>query len=160
MRLMAAQSDRHELGRFLEAQERDYDRARGEIRSGRKRTHWMWYVFPQFAGLGASPLSQHYAIRSLAEAQAYLAHPVLGSRLIECAQAALDVQGKSATEIFGTPDDLKLRSCATLFAMISPPGSVFDRLLAKYFDSTRDPLTLDEVASQEGTTKKSYGSAD
>jgi uncharacterized protein (DUF1810 family) len=160
MRWMATQPDTYKLDRFLEAQERDYDRARAEIQSGRKRTHWMWYVFPQFAGLGASPMSQEYAIRSLEEAKAYLAHPILGPRLIECAQAALDVQGKSATGIFGAPDDLKLRSCATLFAVVSPPGSVFDRLLAKYFDGTRDPLTLDAVRDQKGNTKKSHGSAD
>ena len=143
--LIARQSDARDLGRFLKAQERNYDRALAEIRSGQKRTHWMWYVFPQFAGLGMSSISQTYAIRSLSEAEAYITHPVLGSRLIECAEAALSVQGRSATDIFGTPDDLKLRSCATLFDMLSPPESVFDRLLAKYFDGIRDSLTLDAV---------------
>jgi uncharacterized protein (DUF1810 family) len=133
------------LDRFLQAQERDYDRALAEIRSGRKRTHWMWYIFPQFGGLGVSPLSQNYAIRSLAEAEAYITHPILGSRLIACAEAVLDIEGRSATEIFGTPDDLKLRSCATLFDMVSRPGSVFERLLAKYYDGVRDPLTLGAV---------------
>lgn len=103
----------------------------------------MWYVFPQFAGLGVSAISQNYAIRSLSEAREYVNHPILGSRLIECAEAVLAVQGRSATDILGTPDDLKLRSCATLFDMVSPPGSVFDRLLAKYYDGIRDPLTLD-----------------
>jgi uncharacterized protein (DUF1810 family) len=132
------------LRRFLEAQERDYDRALAEIRAGRKRTHWMWYVFPQFAGLGGSPMSQRYAIRSLEEAKAYLADPILGPRLVECAEAVLAVRGRSAADIFGSPDDLKLRSCATLFDMVSP-GSVFDRLLETYYDGVRDSLTLEAV---------------
>lgn len=143
--MVTIEPNANSLGRFLEAQERDYARALAEIRSGRKRTHWMWYVFPQFAGLGFSALSQKYAIRSLAEARAYLADPILGPRLIECAEAVLAVRGKSVTEIFGSPDDLKLRSCATLFDMVSPPGSVFDRLLAQYYNGVRDPLTLDAV---------------
>ena len=130
------------LGRFLEAQEHDYDRALAEIRSGRKRTHWMWYIFPQFEGLGVSPISQKYAIRTVSEATAYLRHPILGARLIECAEAVLGIDERSASEIFGTPDDLKLRSCATLFAMVSPAGSVFERVLARYYDGVRDPLTL------------------
>jgi uncharacterized protein (DUF1810 family) len=103
----------------------------------------MWYVFPQIDGLGFSATSRRYAIRSLAEAQAYLAHPVLGPRLLECAQAALRIDGRSAREIFGSPDDLKLRSCATLFARVSPPGSVFDRLLDTYFQGARDGRTLE-----------------
>ncbi len=140
-----SQPDAAGLDRFLEAQERDYTRALAEIRSGRKRTHWMWYIFPQFAGLGVSPLSQYYAIRSLSEANAYITHPILGSRLLACAEVLLGVEGRSATEIFGSPDDLKLRSCATLFDMVSPRGSVFERLLAKYYDGVRDPLTLDVV---------------
>jgi uncharacterized protein (DUF1810 family) len=139
------QVDAHNLGRFLEAQEHDYDRALAEIRSGRKRTHWMWYIFPQFAGLGVSQLSQKYAVRSLSEAEAYISHPILGPRLIECAEAVLGMEGHSATEIFGTPDDMKLRSCATLFEMVSPPGSVFERVLTKDFEGVRDPLTLDAV---------------
>ena len=139
------QAEAYDLGRFLAAQERDYDRALAEIRSGRKRTHWMWYVFPQFAGLGVSSVAQHFAIRSMAEANAYITHPILGARLIECAEAALNIDGRSALDIFGTPDDLKLRSCATLFELVSPPGSVFERLLAKYYDGVRDPLTLESV---------------
>jgi uncharacterized protein (DUF1810 family) len=102
----------------------------------------MWYVFPQFDGLGFSPTSRRYAIKSVAEAQAYLAHPVLGPRLTECAEAALRVEGRSALEVFGSPDDMKLRSCATLFAHVSPAGSVFERLLSKYFDGERDDRTL------------------
>lgn len=105
----------------------------------------MWHIFPQFAGLGVSPLSQEYAIRSLSEAKAYIAHSILGSRLIECAEAVLGIEERSAAEIFGTPDDMKLRSCATLFEMVSPPGSIFERLLAKYYDGVRDPLTLAAV---------------
>ena len=106
--------DPHNLNRFLLAQEHDYARALAEIRSGRKRTHWMWYIFPQLDGLGFSETARRYAIRGLDEARAYLEHPVLGPRLVECAEAVLAVQGCSAQEIFGTPDDLKLRSCATL----------------------------------------------
>jgi uncharacterized protein (DUF1810 family) len=135
--------DPYHLSRFLRAQEDDYPQALSEIRSGRKRTHWMWYVFPQIEGLAQSSTSQHYAIKSLEEARAYLAHPVLGPRLLECAEAVVRVDGRSATEIFGSPDDWKLRSCATLFACVSPPGSVFDRLLAKYYGGERDGKTLD-----------------
>ena len=105
-------------------------------------SHWMWFIFSQFDGLGFSATSRLYAIKSIAEAQAYLAHPVLGPRLIECAEAALRVEGRTAIEIFGSPDDLKLRSSATLFASVSPPGSVFDRLLEKYFGGERDEKTL------------------
>jgi uncharacterized protein (DUF1810 family) len=147
--MVSQQAVADDLGRFLEAQERDYDRALAEIRSGRKRTHWMWYIFPQFVGLGVSPLAQRYAIRSLSEAKAYITHPILGSRLIECVEAALGVEGLTAAEVFGTPDDLKLRSCATLFDMVSPPGSIFERLLVKYYDGVRDPLTLDAVQKGE-----------
>jgi len=102
----------------------------------------MWYIFPQIAGLGYSSMSKKYAIKSLDEARAYLAHPVLGPRLIACAEAALSVQDKMAREIFGSPDDLKLKSCATLFAHVSPPGSVFEQLLAKYYWGGRDHKTL------------------
>jgi len=134
--------DPYDLKRFLLAQEADYDRALSEIRVGRKRSHWMWYIFPQFDGLGFSSTAKHYAIRSLAEAKAYLEHPVLGPRLLECAEAVVSLEGRSAAEIFGSPDDLKLRSCATLFASVSPPGSVFDRLLGKYYQGERDAKTL------------------
>jgi uncharacterized protein (DUF1810 family) len=134
--------DPFDLNRFLTAQEGDYERALAEITAGRKRTHWMWYIFPQFDGLGFSSTAKFYAIKSIEEARAYLTHPVLGPRLLACAEAAERVEGKSATEIFGTPDDLKLRSCATLFACVSPPGSVFERLLAKFYRGERDPKTL------------------
>ena len=134
--------DPHDLRRFSEAQESVYETALSELRDGRKRSHWMWFVFPQFAGLGSSASCRHFAIRSADEARAYLAHPVLGPRLVECADAVLAVTGRSAHEIFGSPDDLKLRSSATLFASVSPPGSVFERLLDKYFAGERDDATL------------------
>jgi uncharacterized protein (DUF1810 family) len=130
------------LSRFMQAQEDDCASALSEIKSGRKRTHWMWYIFPQIDGLGFSSTAKYYGIKSADEARAYLAHPVLGPRLAECAEAALGVEGQSATEIFGSPDDLKLRSCATLFACVSPPGSVFEKLLAKYYGGQRDDKTL------------------
>ncbi len=139
---MAGTSDPYDLGRFQQAQEDDYEPALSEITNGRKRSHWMWYIFPQIDGLGSSPTARHYAIKSLDEARAYLAHPVLGPRLLECAEAVVRVEGRSAREIFGSPDDLKLRSSATLFACVSPPGSVFDRLLAKYYQGRRDDRTL------------------
>ena len=134
--------DLYDLTRFLLAQEADYDRALSEIRSGRKQSHWMWYIFPQINGLGFSSTSRHYAIRGLAEAKAYLEHPVLGPRLLECGEAVVSVEGRSATEIFGSPDDLKLRSCATLFARVSQPGSVFERLLGKYYQGKPDERTI------------------
>jgi len=134
--------DPHDLNRFVQAQRADYEQALSEIRGGRKRTHWMWYIFPQYLGLGVSPASKRYAIKSAAEASAYLRHPVLGPRLVECAEAALHVTARSAHEIFGSPDDMKLKSCATLFAFVSPTGSVFERLLARYFQGERDDSTL------------------
>jgi len=134
--------DPYDLSRFLRAQANDYAQALSEIRSGRKRSHWIWYIFPQIDGLGFSSTSKHYAIKSLAEAKAYLDHPILGARLVECAKAAVRSKGRSATEVFGFPDDMKVRSCATLFACVSPSGSVFDRLLAKYYQNQRDGKTL------------------
>jgi uncharacterized protein (DUF1810 family) len=135
-------SDADSLNRFVRAQADDYDRALSELRAGRKRSHWMWYVFPQFDGLGSSETSRRYAIRSIEEADTYLRHPVLGPRLVESAEAVMAIEGRSALDVFGTPDDLKLRSCATLFASVSPPGSVFERLLDKYFDGTPDDRTV------------------
>lgn len=134
--------DPYHLGRFVRAQQDGFEQALAEIRSGKKRTHWIWYVFPQFDGLAFSSTSKHYAIKSIEEAKAYLAHPLLGPRLLECAEAVVRVEGRTATEIFGSPDDLKLRSCATLFDCVSPPGSVFDRLLDKYYRGERDRKTL------------------
>src|SRR6187200_1370842 len=108
--------DPYDLDRFVRAQERDYEQALSEIRSGQKRSHWMWYVFPQLHGLGFSSTAQKYAIRSVAEAEAYLRHPILGPRLVQIAEAAAGLESRSAVEVFGSPDGMKLRSCATLFA--------------------------------------------
>ncbi len=134
--------DPHDLNRFVRAQESSHETALSEIKGGRKQSHWMWFVFPQLDGLAASPMSKYYAIKDVAEAKAYLNHPVLGPRLLECVEAVLQVEGRSATEILGSPDDVKLHSCATLFACVSPRGSAFDRLLAKYYRSERDGRTL------------------
>jgi uncharacterized protein (DUF1810 family) len=139
----SASDDPYDLARFVDAQASDYVRAVSEVRKGQKETHWMWYVFPQFDGLGFSPRSRHYAIKSVAEAEAYLRHPILGPRLRESAEAALAVDGRTALEIFGSPDDMKLQSSATLFAAVSPAGSVFERVLDKYFDGARDARTID-----------------
>ena len=142
----------YDLDRFVQAQEGDYERALSEIGSGRKRSHWMWYIFPQYEGLGFSSTSRLYAIKSVKEAEAYLKHPVLGPRLAECAAAALGVEGRSASEIFGSPDDMKLRSSATLFAYVSPPGSVFGQLLEKFFHGQPDKKTLDLIGqARQGT---------
>jgi uncharacterized protein (DUF1810 family) len=138
-------ADPYDLSRFVEAQAPVYERALAELRGGRKRSHWMWYVFPQLEGLGSSPTSKRFAIRSLGEARAYLEHPVLGPRVRECAEAVLAVQGRSAREILGSPDDLKLRSCATLFASVTSAGSVFHRLLDQYYGGVRDPRTIERL---------------
>jgi uncharacterized protein (DUF1810 family) len=147
--------DPHDLTRFVWAQADDYERALSEIKSSEKRSHWMWYVFPQFDGLGSSPTARRYAIKSLAEAKAYLAHPLLGPRLLECAEAVRRIAGRSASDIFGSPDDMKLRSCATLFAHVSRAGSVFDRLLAKFFQGVRADRTLQllALAAKESSEK-------
>ena len=136
-------NDPYGLSRFIEAQDADYEQALAEIRSGRKRSHWMWYVFPQFTGLGSSPTSMHYAIKSRDEAEAYLSHPIIGRRLVECAEAVLQIRDRSAFEVFGSPDDMKLRSSATLFASVSAEGSVFHRLIDQYFDGRRDDRTIE-----------------
>lgn len=141
-----AAPDRYRLERFLDAQAGIYDTALAEIRAGRKQTHWMWFVFPQIAGLGSSPTSHFYAIKSAAEARAYLAHPVLGDRLRECADAVLRLTAGTATDVFGSPDDLKFRSSATLFAAVSEPGSVFEHLIARYFRGEPDTKTVEFLA--------------
>jgi uncharacterized protein (DUF1810 family) len=135
------------LDRFLQAQEPVWPRVLAELRASKKRTHWMWFVFPQIKGLGHSDMAQRYAIQSLAEARAYLAHPVLATRLRECCQILLELDAPaSALEVFGTPDDLKLRSCMTLFAQASPaPGGVFDAVLQKYFGGHKDLRTLERL---------------
>jgi uncharacterized protein (DUF1810 family) len=138
-----------DLQRFVLAQDGVYATALDELRAGRKRSHWMWFVFPQIAGLGVSATSQHYAIRGLDEARAYLAHPLLGPRLLECMRAVLDVEGKPASQIFGSPDDMKLRSCATLFAAAAPGESVFRDVLGKYFGGVVDSLTLQRLSDSQ-----------
>ena len=134
-------NDPYDLDRFVRAQAGDYDQALSELRDGRKRSHWMWYIFPQIDGLGHSPMSRRYSIKSAAEARAYLDHPLLGPRLRECADVVNTVVGRSALEIFGSPDDMKLRSCATLFSRVSDDG-VFEQLLQKYFNGQPDDETL------------------
>lgn len=141
-------TDPYGLARFIEAQQSVYTQALAEIAAGRKRTHWMWYVFPQVSGLGSSPTSVQYAIRSRDEAREYLAHPVLGRRLVECAEAVLQIRDRSAHVIFGSPDDMKLRSSATLFASVSLDGSVFHRIIDKYFDGKQDERTI-EILNRE-----------
>ena len=136
-------TDPYDLNRFLEAQATNYADALAELRAGRKRSHWMWYVFPQIAGLGNSAMSARYSIRSEVEARAYLAHPILGPRMIECVEALLAIENRSARDIMGSPDDLKLRSSATLFAEVSEPGSVFERVVNQYYSSDPDAKTLE-----------------
>lgn len=135
-------ADPFDLQRFVDAQSGVYQAALAELRAGAKRTHWMWFVFPQLAGLGSSPMAQRYAIGSLDEARAYLAHPVLGPRLVECARAANAVEGRSAHEIFGSPDDLKFRSCMTLFNEAAPDEAEFRTAMDKYFGGAPDTATL------------------
>jgi len=135
-------TDPFDLNRFVEAQAKVYATALLEIRRGEKCSHWMWFIFPQIDGLAESSTSKYFAIKSLKEAQAYLAHPVLGARLRQCAEAVMTVEGRSAYEIFGDPDELKLRSCATLFGLVSPAGSVFHCLLDKYYGGVPDEETL------------------
>jgi uncharacterized protein (DUF1810 family) len=134
-----------QLGRFVEAQAGAYADAVEELRAGRKRTHWMWFIFPQIAGLGSSAIARHFAIRSLDEARAYLAHPVLGARLRECAEFVNRIEGISAHDIFGSPDDLKFRSCMTLFAQAEPAERVFRQVLEKFFGGEADRLTLERL---------------
>jgi uncharacterized protein (DUF1810 family) len=135
-------SDPFDLTRFVEAQATTYEAALAELRAGRKRSHWMWFVFPQVAGLGASPMAQRYAISGIEEARAYLQHPILGPRLRACTEAVNAVEGRSAHEIFGSPDDLKFRSSLTLFAQAAPDEPWFRKALETYFDGAPDPRTL------------------
>jgi uncharacterized protein (DUF1810 family) len=144
------QRDPFDLARFTSAQEEVYNRALAEIQSGDKRSHWMWFIFPQVDGLGFSSTAKNYAIKSAEEARQYLTHPVLGPRLLECAAAVLAVEGRSASEIFGSPDDLKLKSCMTLFESVAGPGSVFGRVLDKYYQGQRDTRTHELLAALEG----------
>ena len=137
-----AEDDPFNLERFVSAQADVFERVRIELQRGRKQSHWMWFVFPQLAGLGFSPMAQRYALSSLVEARAYLAHRVLGARLRECAELVLAIHGKTAHDIFGAPDDLKFRSCLTLFAEAAPDEIVFNVVLEKCFAGAKDPRTL------------------
>ena len=138
-------SDPHDLQRFVIAQDTVYDQVRAELAAGHKTSHWMWFVFPQLKALGRSTTAQHYGIADRAEAAAYWRHPLLGARLKQCTSLVLGVDGKTAHQIFGSPDDLKFRSCMTLFAQVAPgePGEpVFDAALHKYFGGQPDDATL------------------
>jgi uncharacterized protein (DUF1810 family) len=134
--------DPFQLSRFVTAQDRIYDRVLAELKSGRKRSHWMWFVFPQIEGLGFSSTTRYYSIKSLEEAQRYLKHPVLGKRLRECTETILALEDLSASSIFGYPDDLKLKSSMTLFTGVAEPQSIFSRVLDKYYQGTRDERTV------------------
>lgn len=144
-----SQADPYDLNRFVQAQEGSYRQALSELQRGRKQSHWMWYVFPQLDGLGSSPTAKFYSIKSEDEARAYVEHPVLGPRLLECTESLLAIDEKSATDILGSPDDLKLKSCATLFAHVSARGSVFERILDKFYAGERDAATLRLLRSEE-----------
>jgi uncharacterized protein (DUF1810 family) len=139
-------TDPYNLQRFLDAQERVYDTVLDELRAGRKSSHWMWFIFPQIIGLGHSGMAQQFAIASLDEAKAYLQHPILGPRLRECTQLVLNVEGHSTEEIFSYPDNLKFRSCMTLFMAATTDNKIFKDALLKYFDGKPDTLTLDILA--------------
>ncbi|MBL8213158.1 MAG: DUF1810 domain-containing protein [Bryobacterales bacterium] len=130
------------LRRFIEAQDPIYDEVCAELRAGHKRTHWMWYVFPQLRGLGLSEMAHYYGIESLDEAKAYLEHPRLGARLVECTELVMAVEGRHIRQIFGTPDDLKFRSSMTLFGQVPGASAVFQQALDKYFAGEPDPATL------------------
>jgi uncharacterized protein (DUF1810 family) len=135
-------TDPFDLQRFVDAQSRVYDTVVGELRGGRKRSHWMWFVFPQLAGLGSSPTAVRFAISSIEEARAYLAHELLGARLRECAGLVAQIDGRTAEQIFGWPDDMKLRSSMTLFARAADDSAVFVAVLEKLYGGQQDPATL------------------
>ena len=141
--------DPYDLARFVAAQDADgsYRQAVAELRRGRKASHWMWFVFPQVAGLGQSPVSRRFAISSLAEARAYLAHPVLGPRLAECADIVAGLSGRTAEQIFGGLDAMKLRSCVTLFGAAAPGQPVFGAVLERYFGGVADPATRARIGA-------------
>ncbi len=136
-------SDPYNLTRFVQAQENAYPTALRELQNGQKRSHWMWFIFPQIQGLGISPTAQYYAVRGLEEARAYLAHPMLGPRLSECTAMVNSLEGRSVTQIFGYPDHLKFRSSMTLFELAAGPDAAFSKALDKYYSGERDQATLD-----------------
>jgi len=138
-------ADPFRLQRFADAQERIYERVCAELREGQKRSHWIWFIFPQIRGLGSSPTAVEYAISGREEAVAYLAHPILGPRLEECTRLVINVKGRGIERILPYPDDLKFRSSMTLFAQVAPGNRLFSDALAKYFDGQPDPLTLERL---------------
>jgi uncharacterized protein (DUF1810 family) len=138
-------NDPHDLQRFVDAQDPVYQQVCAELRQGRKQTHWMWFVFPQIAGLGHSPTARRFAIASLRQAQAYLEHPVLGPRLRECTRLVNHIEGRTIEQIFGSPDDLKFRSSMTLFAHATPDNQVFEDALRKHCGGRPDPATVERL---------------
>lgn len=138
-----SRADPFDLERFVKAQESVFNQVREELQKGEKRSHWMWFIFPQIRGLGSSPMAQKFAISSAAEARAYLDHPLLGARLLECTRLVINVGGRSVHEIFGSPDDVKFRSSMTLFARVSPTTSEFTEALQKYYRGETDSRTLE-----------------
>ena len=142
-------NDRYDLERYIRAQEPVFAQVCAELADGRKQSHWMWFIFPQLRGLGSSSMAERYAIGSLAEARAYLAHPLLGERLRTCTQLVNRIEARTAHSIFGYPDDLKFRSSMTLFARATADGSdPFGAALAKYFAGEEDPLTRELLAAE------------
>ncbi len=141
------------LERFVEAQDPVYETVRSELAAGLKRSHWMWFIFPQLRGLGRSPTAHHFGLAGRAEALAYWNHPVLGARLRECIDLMLAVPDRSARDILGTPDDLKFRSCLTLFEAVAPDDPRFGRALARFYDGERDPLTVELLAGSPPRTR-------
>ncbi len=139
---MIESNTQFDLSRFMQAQADSYTTALAELKNGQKQSHWMWYIFPQLDGLGHSATAKYYAIKDLEEARLYLAHPVLGKRLLECSRAVLAVQGRSILDIMGFPDNLKLHSSMTLFARIANSNPVFTDVIEKYFDGIQDNRTL------------------
>jgi uncharacterized protein (DUF1810 family) len=139
--------DPFNLNRFIRAQESVYENVLWELQNGRKQTHWMWFIFPQIEGLGYSPMSKLYSIKNIMEAREYLQHPILGARLLDCARIVLELKDRSAHEIFGSPDDLKLQSSMTLFTTLTDSGSVFEQVLDNYYNGERDGKTLDLLKS-------------
>lgn len=138
-----------DLQRFLDAQEGSYDQALAEIRGGRKRSHWVWYIFPQITGLGMSSMAQHYSIKDLQEARDYLSQPVLQKRLLEISMARLKLESNDPRAVMGYPDDLKLRSCMTLFMAAEPDNRVFQKVLDKFFEGRTDRRTEEILRGQE-----------
>lgn len=146
--------DPYDLQRFIDAQEGVWGNAARELRAGRKRTHWMWFIFPQIQGLGHSAMAEHYAITSLEEARAYLAHPLLGAHLEECTRLVNGIEERTIEEIFGYPDYLKFHSSMTLFVQAAPTSRLFDRALMKYFRGQFDPGTIKGLSLTENNEKK------